>query len=59
MLDKDPQTRMSIEGMKEHNWLTQRGEYKWDSETFELVEVSPQEIQNAVRRDPSFAMVRL
>ncbi|XP_071849759.1 calcium/calmodulin-dependent protein kinase kinase 1-like isoform X2 [Apostichopus japonicus] len=53
-LEKDPQSRITIPELKEHNWITREGEepLPTEEENCTLVEVSQDEIDSCIKRLP-------
>lgn len=54
MLDKNPDTRITLSNIKEHSWVTRNGEVPMpsESENFVLVTVTDDEIDNVVKHVP-------
>ncbi|XP_064828553.1 calcium/calmodulin-dependent protein kinase kinase 2-like isoform X1 [Oncorhynchus masou masou] len=62
MLDKNPETRISVPQIKVHPWVTRRGEEPLpleDDNCCMLIEVTEEEVENSVKHIPSLATVIL
>nr|XP_046172674.1 calcium/calmodulin-dependent protein kinase kinase 2-like [Oncorhynchus gorbuscha] len=62
MLDKNPETRISVPQIKVHPWVTRRGAEPLpleDDNCCMLIEVTEEEVENSVKHIPSLATVIL
>ncbi|XP_077479372.1 calcium/calmodulin-dependent protein kinase kinase 2 isoform X1 [Stigmatopora argus] len=62
MLDKNPETRISIPQIKVHPWVTRHGAEPLppeDDNCYMLIEVTEEEVENSVKHIPSLATVIL
>ncbi|KAJ7427793.1 Calcium/calmodulin-dependent protein kinase kinase 1 [Willisornis vidua] len=61
MLDKNPETRITVPEIKEHPWLTRGGEepLPLEEEHCSVVEVTEEEVKNSVKTIPSLPAVIL
>ncbi|OPJ75048.1 calcium/calmodulin-dependent protein kinase kinase 2 isoform A [Patagioenas fasciata monilis] len=61
MLDKNPETRISVPEIKLHPWVTKNGAelLPTEDENCTLVEVTEEEVENSVKHIPSLATVIL
>lgn len=62
MLDKNPETRISVAQMKTHPWVTKHGAEPLppeDDNCCSLIEVTEEEVENSVKHIPSLATVIL
>ncbi|XP_015221890.2 calcium/calmodulin-dependent protein kinase kinase 2 isoform X1 [Lepisosteus oculatus] len=61
MLDKNPETRITVPQIKVHSWVTRHGAEPLPSEdeNCTLIEVTEEEVENSVKHIPSLATVIL
>nr|XP_033812660.1 calcium/calmodulin-dependent protein kinase kinase 2 [Geotrypetes seraphini]XP_033812661.1 calcium/calmodulin-dependent protein kinase kinase 2 [Geotrypetes seraphini]XP_033812662.1 calcium/calmodulin-dependent protein kinase kinase 2 [Geotrypetes seraphini]XP_033812663.1 calcium/calmodulin-dependent protein kinase kinase 2 [Geotrypetes seraphini]XP_033812664.1 calcium/calmodulin-dependent protein kinase kinase 2 [Geotrypetes seraphini] len=61
MLDKNPESRISVPEIKQHPWVTKHGAEPLPSEdeNCTLIEVTEEEVENSVKHIPSLATVIL